>query len=229
MPKSEPQDAKTRLIDAAERLFAERGVDAVSVREITREASANVAAVHYHFGSKSALLRAVLDRTIQPLTARRAELLAAQLEASRGEPLTLEAILDAFLRPDLEAIHALHERAPIVARFLGLTYGSPSADVRQFMEEQFAENRESFFEQIQRTLPDMPADEIEWRMRCIVGVIVTLFSQATPPGVAGPFETGDVEGTLSRFIAFSAAALGAPLPDKRSDSATRLAVNQANS
>ena len=228
MPKNEPQDAKTRLIDAAERLFAERGVDAVSVREITREASANVAAVHYHFGSKSALLRAVLDRTIQPLTARRAELLAAQLEASRGEPLTLEAILDAFLRPDLEAIHALHERAPIVARFLGLTYGSPSADVRQFMEE-LAENRESFFEQIQRALPEVPADEIEWRMRCIVGVIVTLFSQATPPGVPGPFETGDVEGTLSRFIAFSAAALGAPLPDKRSDSATRLAVNQANS
>jgi AcrR family transcriptional regulator len=47
------------ILDAAERLFAAHGYDAVSVREITRDAEVNVAAVHYHFGSKEAVLRGV--------------------------------------------------------------------------------------------------------------------------------------------------------------------------
>ena len=209
---ADADDIRTRLIDAAERLFAERGVDAVSIRQITREAGANVAAVHYHFGSKPALLRAVLDRTIEPLTARRGELLSGQLEASGGEPLSIEAILETFLRPDLEAIHALHDRAPIVARFLGQTYGSPSPDVQQIMAEQFAADRERYLSEIRRALPYLSLDEIEWRMRCVVGVIVTLFAQATPAGVPGPFETGDVDGTLRRLVTFCAAALAAPAP-----------------
>src|SRR6516225_2469216 len=68
-------ETRTRLLDAAEQLFAERGLDAVSVRDITELADANTAAIHYHFGSKQDLIAAVLARRAAAMGERREELL----------------------------------------------------------------------------------------------------------------------------------------------------------
>lgn len=77
MPR-DASDTKTALLDQAERLFAERGVWAVTNREITEAAGQkNVSALNYHFGSRSALLGAVLARRGRELELRRAEMLAA--------------------------------------------------------------------------------------------------------------------------------------------------------
>src|SRR5271170_7806782 len=64
-----PLDTRTRILDAAERLFAERGFRGTSVRAITGLAGANLAAVGYHFGSKAELLAAVVRRVIEPIIA----------------------------------------------------------------------------------------------------------------------------------------------------------------
>lgn len=69
------------LLTTAERLFAERGVDATSLRAVMAEAGTNVAAVNYHFGSKDALLAEVIRSRSSALRAEREELLAG-LEAS---------------------------------------------------------------------------------------------------------------------------------------------------
>jgi AcrR family transcriptional regulator len=88
-----------RLILAAERLFAERGIDAVSVRAINAAAGSNVAAVHYHFGSKEALLEALIRERSQEVFERRAVLLD-QLEA--GGPVTARGLAEAFAVPVAE-------------------------------------------------------------------------------------------------------------------------------
>jgi len=62
---------KERILDAAERLFAEKGVDATSLRQVTGAAGVNVAAIHYHFGSKEELLRAVIARRFDPVNQER--------------------------------------------------------------------------------------------------------------------------------------------------------------
>src|ERR1700728_1069403 len=64
-----PLDTRTRILDAAEHLFAERGFRGTSVRAITDLAGANLAAVGYHFGSKAELLAAVIRRVIEPIIA----------------------------------------------------------------------------------------------------------------------------------------------------------------
>ena len=66
-PKTNPGSAGTRqrLIDAAAVLFAERGFDNVTVREICKASNANVAAINYHFGDKAGLYRAVVNFAIQ--------------------------------------------------------------------------------------------------------------------------------------------------------------------
>ena len=67
---------KAKILDAAERLFAERGIDGVSVAEITAAAEQrNNSAVQYHFGDKTGLLTAITDRHLERIAARRDELL----------------------------------------------------------------------------------------------------------------------------------------------------------
>ena len=60
-------EMQNRLLNAAEELFAEHGFAATSVRQVANHAGVNPALVHYYFDNKAGLLRAVLDRTLEPM------------------------------------------------------------------------------------------------------------------------------------------------------------------
>jgi AcrR family transcriptional regulator len=96
-PITNPDSAHTRerLLDASERLFAERGFRSASVRDITRDASCNIAAVNYHFGGKANLYREVFLRRLRALRKRRLEGIESALSGA-GEKATLELLLQAF-------------------------------------------------------------------------------------------------------------------------------------
>jgi AcrR family transcriptional regulator len=68
-------DTKSRILDAAETLFIECGYEAMSLRQITSRAEVNLAAVNYHFGSKEALIHAMLSRRLDRLNQERVKLL----------------------------------------------------------------------------------------------------------------------------------------------------------
>lgn len=95
-------DTRARLVEAAERLFAERGVDAVSLREINRESGArNAVAIQYHFTDRAGVLQAILDKHLPDVEARRHALLD-QYEADHagpGRPGDLRALTGALVRP----------------------------------------------------------------------------------------------------------------------------------
>jgi AcrR family transcriptional regulator len=83
-------------MDAAERLFAERGIDAVSLRTINTQAGYSVAALHYHFGTRDGLVKALLQRAQPAMFQQRATMVAA-LEAQAHPPV--EAIVEALVYP----------------------------------------------------------------------------------------------------------------------------------
>jgi AcrR family transcriptional regulator len=92
-----PADTRERLIEAAERLFAERGVDAVSLREITRASGAkNAIALQYHFDDRAGVVQAILDKHSRDVDARRHAILD-QYEAGDGSDIRLLAA--ALVRP----------------------------------------------------------------------------------------------------------------------------------
>lgn len=94
MPRS-PEPAREALIAVAERLFAERGVDAVTVRDVVKEAGQrNSSAVQYHFGNKAGLLQVILEPHQARLDAHRAEILD-----ELGEKPGLEALIEALVQP----------------------------------------------------------------------------------------------------------------------------------
>lgn len=73
LPFADPKaTTPTQLLDAAERLFAERGIDSVSIREIVRASGqGNLSAAHYHFGSRDALVAALVERRMRTINALR--------------------------------------------------------------------------------------------------------------------------------------------------------------
>ena len=89
------QGGQLALILAAERLFAERGIEAVSLRQINQAANhRNMSAAHYHFGSREGLLEAVLMYRLPLIDARRRALLSRP-DAKRD----LRFFLEAFILP----------------------------------------------------------------------------------------------------------------------------------
>ena len=94
---------RDRVLAAAERLFATRGIDAVSVRDITEAAGANLAAVNYYFGSKHGLIVAIVQQRADQLAQRRAELLD-ELDAS-GD-IDLRSVIRAMVLPTAELVAA---------------------------------------------------------------------------------------------------------------------------
>ncbi|MEA2001225.1 MAG: TetR family transcriptional regulator [Actinomycetota bacterium] len=200
-------DTKSRILDAAEQLFAEHGFDGTSVREITRAADANVAAVHYHFGSKEAVLRGVTDRVAGPINARRRELLDATVTAAGPGVPSIELLLDAFVRADVEILLQLQERGPVVARFLGRTYADQTPWIQRMAQEQYAE-ASGFFPAMAVALPHLTPEEIEWRINKVVAVIVHLFATWPEDGMC----EADAEVLLRRLVTFLSGGLRAPSP-----------------
>jgi len=203
---------KDRILDAAERLFAKDGIEATSLRSITAEAGANLAAVNYHFQSKDALVQAVVARRLGPITERRLQLLDICERAAGNGPLPLDQVLDAFFRPVVEiySTHA-HRFAPMMGRL----YTEPA----EFMEKMYHEHLEGvasrFLAAFQRALPDVPRVELLWRLHFSFGALghtmgagrmLSLISQ-------GECDLSDVEGALQRLEAFVIAGLRAPVVD----------------
>jgi AcrR family transcriptional regulator len=203
-------DTASRIIDAAERLFIRDGTEATSLRAVTREAGVNVAAIHYYFGSRDELLRAVLDRIVTPLNARRLALLNQALNAHHGRPLPVQEILRAFLLPDLELIESLRDRGVEIAHFAARSYAAPSPTLKPLIEEQFSEWSTRFMAELSRSLPRVDREELAFRFRCIIGVIVRLLGAAAPRGVQGGLDTAEILPTLERLVAFIAPGLSAP-------------------
>jgi AcrR family transcriptional regulator len=203
------RDTKERLLDAAERLFAERGFEGASMRAVTRAADTSVSAANYHFGSKEALLRAALVRRIEPLNRRRLEALDA-LEAAGDEPVSVEALLEAFLRPGYEAQRDAGDgRLPfrgIAARL----YTDPHERVSCLKVELFGPVIARFIDALARALPDRTRDELVLDFQFFIGVMVHVISGHT--GSEGRGEGAlpiPDEWVLRRMVAFIAARLRA--------------------
>ena len=96
-PLTKPIDTRARLLDAAERLFAERGIDAVSLREVTRQSGArNAIALQYHFSDRAGVVLAILDKHSPEVDARRNAMLD---EYEAGSDRSLRQLAAALVRP----------------------------------------------------------------------------------------------------------------------------------
>src|SRR5215468_8407453 len=129
---------KTRILDAAERLFVEHGFEATSLRSLTSAAGVNLAAVNYHFGSKEELFQSVLTRRLDPMNQERVDLLSALERDAAPAPVACEQILSAMFVPALRLARDPERGGKDFLRLLGRAYADPAPFIRQFLSAQYA-------------------------------------------------------------------------------------------
>lgn len=160
---------RRRLLDTAERLFAERGYEGTSLRALADAAEANVAAVNYHFRSKEGLLQAVVARAMEPVNAERDRRLS-DLRARHDAP-SVEQLVRAFTEPGLELIDHHGERGPAVAKFIGRVLFDPSPRIRQLFADQVDPVEGRYLEALRRALPDRDTDTILFGYTSMVALL----------------------------------------------------------
>lgn len=129
----DPASSSDLLLFTAERLYAEKGIDAVSMREISREAEQkNTSALHYHFGSKEALIRAILQRRMSEIDKLRNAFLDEALR--RGEQPSLRMAAEAMIRPMATGLIE-PGKANYYNRFLAAAQMQPEVDIVAFTSD----------------------------------------------------------------------------------------------
>jgi AcrR family transcriptional regulator len=196
-------NVQSRILDAAELLFGSDGLQA-SIRDITKAAKANLAAIHYHFGSKESLVAAVLERRAGPVNDGRLKLLT-QFERQAGEgPVPVEEILQAFVAPTLEMLKENPQALKFIARLLT----DPDPKVREIMAARFGEVARRFHRALCKALPNLPPREVALRMTFFIGSMVhTWVHQNDIVHFLGGAAAEENGGLLEPMIRYGAAGM----------------------
>ncbi|MDX1582635.1 MAG: TetR family transcriptional regulator [Thermoanaerobaculia bacterium] len=175
METGERYQTRDHLLDAAEELFADGGIEQTTVRAITQRAGANLAAVNYYFGSKEGLVREVFARRIAPINDGRVRLLERALSKTT---VKIRDVIHAFVSPAIEMLMANPEEGRNFVRLMGRMHMDPDPRHRSLATENFEEIVERFVGAMQLALPGLGREEIFWRFHLAVGT----FAQAVSCG-----------------------------------------------
>src|SRR5438132_10462796 len=130
------RDTRTRILDVAEELFGEEGIERVSIRDITDKAKVNLAAINYHFGSKEDLIAAIFEREVVPVNEARLAALDAVRRRSKKDP-KLEDILEAFIRPAVQCSIGKPKGGKAFSKLFGRCLSEPSPEIEALLKRQF--------------------------------------------------------------------------------------------
>lgn len=216
-PAAAAVDLETRerlLLVAAER-FAERGVDAVSIREICAAAGANVAAVNYYFRDKAGLYREVVEYAIALMQE------TTDLTQRAGDGASAEARIHAFVRVFVTRLKG-DGRHPWIHRLMAREFEHPTGTLELVMSR-VVEPRMRYLMSLAAELMGLPEDDPRVRRSA-----VSLQSQCVavvrhvPADVAKRWGMGDLDETIDHIATFSiggmralAASGGRPKPVAR--------------
>jgi AcrR family transcriptional regulator len=200
---------KTRLLDTAERLFAEFGVEATSIRDITTAAGASLGAVTYHFGTKQELVTAIFARHLEPVNRRRLALLDEAEQKTHGRPVRLEILLEAMIRPVVENSFAKRSQDLSFKRLMGRCAGEPNRHVGRLVRAHFEGVMARFVPALQRVLPGLSNEEMRWRIGFTFGALhhALLISSREDSSRHPPAKGLDAETLIRRLVAFAAAGM----------------------
>ena len=215
MSQNQAPETRQRILDAAETLFVELGLEATTLRQITTAAQVNLAAVNYHFGSKESLIAEVFRRRLTWLNEQRLRALD-QLEAEAGgAPLKPSQILDAFFGVAVKMASDRHNGGHNFMRLLGRTYTEPSSFVRSFLAAEYSEAIGRFKEALIKALPEVPREEIFWRFHFMLGAMSYAISGADALRIVAdvPLDETDGAAMSARLMSFLIGGLRAPLPE----------------
>ncbi len=202
------RDPRENILEIAERLCGERGLEAVSVRDIAAEARCNLAAINYYFGSRKNLLLTILKARIIEIEDARQELLAPLL----ADPApALRALIRAMLTPLARWRVPTSPRRPAL-QFLCRTLTAADVDIRSEIGKG-VRGFQQLIPAFQRALPQLSFEEVCWRFHFMMSI-----EHMNPWDVdrletlaGGKCNAADFEESLERAMDFAEAGFLAPV------------------
>jgi AcrR family transcriptional regulator len=158
------QRTRDQLLAAALDQLGERGLEGVTLREITEAAGANVAAVSYHFGSLKVLCETAAELALE-------QYLDAQYEAMDALPpeATLRELAAAFARPMVDALAAGGH--PLAVMRTVARFGADPPQGWERLDGKFDETRAQASRVLAAHLPGLDQEELIFRLRCAAGMV----------------------------------------------------------
>lgn len=209
--ESEPAQTRTLLLESAERLFAERGIDAVSLREINRAAGQrNSSALHYHFGSRDALIEAIFERRMTAINTRRGAMIDEALAGGREKDLrTLQAC---NVWPLAEQLRDRSGRN-FYCRFLAEVQRSPSVELRPMVRGKYDSALHRLFDLTVPLLPHLPETILRQRLAALRATVIFGVADIEQVMMArrGAGREFDLDRAVENLIDMATGALSAPL------------------
>ncbi len=214
-PAALQRDTKGSILDSAERLMAEHGIDGVSLRQILGDAGANTAALHYHFGSKEKLIEAILRRQGVDINLRRRGLLDA-IEASGRTP-TVRDVVDALLDPMTELLDREGEAGRRFIRFLARLQSDRTGVIQKLEKEYFPDVLGRIGKMLRAACPHLPDKERGRRITMMLDAMLQSLSNSD--GMIeewiDPWATVEVKDYVASLKDFLVGGLSAAMTGKK--------------
>ncbi len=200
---------RKKILDAAERIFAEFGYAGAGMRQISLEAEVAQALIHYHFDTKERLFEEVVARRSGEINRLREERLKALFENSRKP--ALENITEVLLRPTIEVGHRLAHSANDFSRILVSTANSADERSIELARRYYDPIARKFIAAFEDVTPGLGHQNAVWAYMFAIGVGMTMMAQTGRPMrlSGGLCDDRDVEAMLARIIPFITAGIRA--------------------
>lgn len=223
LPSPDEASTRERLLLKAAELFAQLGFESVSMRDLTRAAGVNLAAVNYHFGSKEALIEEVVARLMRPVNDERLAQLDAAEAAAHPHPAAAEAVADAFLRPVIRLVRQSPLSEQLFFKLMGRCLVGRAQLIPAAALPHFEGMVRRFADALRHASPGLSHAEACWRLNFMAGSLISTLAhadiamhfageKATPP---------DTETLLKRLIGYCTGGLLAAPADRRTSRGKR--------
>lgn len=198
------EGAKLRLVTAAEELFARRGFEAVSVRDITKGAEMNIASVNYHFGSRDGLVAAVMNRHLAPVFEESLTLLDRVERSGGPDRVLLEGLLNGWVRPVVNQVRRSSLPEPLACQLLGRMLGEQSMAMPPLVAELAKQTFARGVGLLAKALPNAVPEDLAWRLHFLTGALSHALAgeaslQRDAQGACGKMNLDEMVARLGRF------------------------------
>ena len=205
MAKLPDIDCQTRILDAAEKAFANSGFEGASLREIVLEAKVNLPTVYYYFESKAGLMSAVMDRRFGPVRQESLDLLKQFQNEAKNRPPTVEKILEAMIAPPLRLATDKSAKSSVAMRLLGRIVTDPHVQTQKLARCGHDEVREAFLVALHDALPKLPMCDLRWRTEFLWGALAMILVnprklETETHGECNPLDTKIVQAAMINFF-----------------------------
>ena len=163
-----------KILKVAEEHFAVHGYYATSMRQLTREADVNVAAVHYHYGNKEVLFLAVLKRRIAPLA--NMALANMQQKAKPHDSVRHDELVQAFVDVCLQYVRDFDREAVLVTRLVTRLMLDEYKVFREQLAQEYTDIIEHILHLFEQALPHLDKETVRWRMHIALSTLFNSFA-----------------------------------------------------